>query len=92
MEPGEPPPGAVYVGPFTTDDWPPRTFRTLFTVLRPEDRRRLGWVERHGFELAEHWSLPQGMEGRLYVLPVHAPDAGPDPMPEVGEGLGGPSR
>ena len=92
MEPGAPPPGAVYVGPFTTDDWPPRTFRTLFAVLRPEDRKRLGWVERQGFELAERWSLPQGMDGRLYVLPVDAPDAGPDPMPEVGEGLGGPGR
>lgn len=89
--PGDPPPGAVYVGPFTTDAWPPRTFRTLVAVVRPNDRKRLGWIERQGFSLSDSWRLPQGMEGRLYVLPEGAPDAGPDPMPEIGEGGGGPA-
>jgi len=89
-KPGDPPPGAVYVGPFTTDAWPPRTFRTLFAVVRPGDRKRLGWIERQGFEQVDGWRLPQGMEGRLYALPEGAPDAGPDPMPEIGEGLGAP--
>ena len=82
--PGDPPPAAVFVGPFTTDAWPPRTFRTLFAVVRPTDRKRLGWIDRQGFRLAESWSLPQGMEGRLYVLHGGVPDAGPDPLPERG--------
>ncbi|MEC7946645.1 MAG: hypothetical protein VX265_03695, partial [Myxococcota bacterium] len=81
---GAPPPAAVFVGPFTTDAWPPRRFRTLFAVVRPGDQKRLSWVDRQGFVLSDSWALPQGMEGRLYVLPEGAPDAGPDPLPEPG--------
>lgn len=82
--PGDPPPAAVFVGPFTTDGWPPRTFRTLFAMIRPGDRQRIAWLDRQGFTLDASWPLPRGLEGRLYVLPPGAPDAGPDPMPELG--------
>lgn len=90
--PKESPPAAVFVGPFTTDAWPPRTFRTLFAVIRPGDGMRLGWVARQGFTLADSWALPKGMEGRLYVLPEGAPDVGPDPLEELGSDEAGPPR
>jgi hypothetical protein len=83
--PGAPPPAAVFVGPFTTDAWPPRTFRVLLAVVSPSDRRRLDWVDRKGFVLVDSWPLPGSHVGRLYALPDGLPAAGPDELPEMVE-------
>lgn len=57
---------AVFVGPFTTDDWPSRDFSTLLAIVRPSDGQRLSWLASTGMILEEEWSLPQGRVGRLY--------------------------
>jgi len=60
--------GAIFVGPFTTDDWPSRDFRVLLAILRPGDPLRERWLEESGLTLMDSWALPEGREGRLYQM------------------------
>ncbi len=81
---GQPPPAAVFVGPFTTDDWPSRDFRVLFTILPATDRRRTAWIAAKGLAEVDAWDLPKGQRARLFVVPEGRPPVGPDPLPEMG--------
>ncbi len=60
--------GAVFVGPFTTDDWPSRDFRVLLAILRKQDPLRERWLQESGMKLVDSWELPKDREGRLYVM------------------------
>ena len=57
---------AVFVGPFTTDDWPSRDFSTLLAIIKPSDAQRGAWLRSTGMEQVGEWKLVQGRVGRLY--------------------------
>lgn len=56
---------AVFVGPFTTDDWPSRNFTTLLAILRPGQGAQEDWLGRSGLVEVERWSIPEGREVRI---------------------------
>ncbi|MFT5584426.1 MAG: hypothetical protein ACI9VR_002011 [Cognaticolwellia sp.] len=64
---------AVFVGPFTRNDWPSRDFGSLLVILRTGDGAREAWLRRSGLELRDSWPLPEGREGRIYQSPDGEP-------------------
>ena len=60
--------GAIFVGPFTTDDWPSRDFKALLAIFRPGDQLRERWIEHVGLTETDRFPLPGDKEGRLYVM------------------------
>ncbi len=58
---------AVFVGPFTTDDWPSRAFTTLLAITRTDDRVRDAWLTQAGLVEQSRWTLAGDKIGRLYV-------------------------
>lgn len=56
---------AVFVGPFTTDDWPSRNFTALLAIVRPGDTRLEDWLGRSGLVEVERWAIPQDREVRV---------------------------
>lgn len=64
---------AVFVGPFTRDDWPSRDFSALLVLMRSGDGAREAWLRRSGLVLVDSWPLPEGREGRIYQSPDGEP-------------------
>jgi hypothetical protein len=60
---------AVFVGPFTDSEWPPREFSVLVSIFRPGDAQREAWLRTSPLQLVDSWPLPEGMEGRIYQSP-----------------------
>ncbi len=58
----------VFVGPFATETWPSRDFTALYAAFVPGDTLRESWLDARASAPVETWSLPMGIEGRLYVL------------------------
>ena len=60
--------GAIFVGPFTTDDWPSRDFKAMLAIFKPGDALRERWIEQVGLTEVDRFDLPQDYEGRLYKM------------------------
>ena len=60
--------GAIFVGPFTTDDWPSRDFKAMLAIFKPGDALRERWIEQVGLTEVDRFALPQDYEGRLYRM------------------------
>lgn len=59
----------VFVGPFTTEDWPDRAFKAVFVVRTPVDTSRAAWLTAAGASLTGRLELPRGAVGETYALP-----------------------